>query len=320
MSFMTFDARTVDSTGAFFVSELQKMDYKLHLPLAAYTWSRDVDPRTDIDIGHESTSFMLQAWAGTGGAVPSGKRWVSKASTTLPAVSVDAGQVVSSLTPWAAEVSYTVAQLQSSMLLNRPIDEQQVSALQEMYQMDIDEQVYIGDTGLSQTGLCNKTGVTATNVVAGTSSSTLWKNKSEKEILTDVNTVLNLAWVASGLKYAPRKILLPPEQFTYINTTTVSSAMPMSIKTYLEQNSICNALNNAPLEIQYCKWLTGRGSGSTDRMVAYTQEYDVVRFPMTKLIALPVQYKGVYMSVPYICKLGELEVVRPEMFYYADGI
>src|ERR1700688_4558988 len=37
--------RTYDSTGAFLVGELERLDQKLHDPLVAVTWSRDIDLR-----------------------------------------------------------------------------------------------------------------------------------------------------------------------------------------------------------------------------------------------------------------------------------
>lgn len=319
-NFMTYDQATLDSTGAFLISELQRMDPTIHMPLVDYTWSRDVDVRTDIDAGFESTSFTNSSWASTGGTKPTGKSWVSKGATAVPSVSVDIGQTITPLYGWAEEVSYTVFELMSSQKLGRPIDEQKVYALREKYQMDVDEQVYIGDADLGMTGLVNNASVSVANVTAGVSTSTLWTAKTADEILLDINTAIKNAWLASGYKIAPSKILLPPAQFNYISTTKVSSAMPMSILSYIEQNSICNRINRKPIEIDYCKWLTGRGVSTADRMVAYTQKYDVVRFPLTPLTPLPMQYSGVSMRVPYFCKLGGVEMVRTEAFYYADGI
>ena len=41
-AFKTHDgARTVDSTGAFLVGELERLDQTLHMPLAAVTWARN---------------------------------------------------------------------------------------------------------------------------------------------------------------------------------------------------------------------------------------------------------------------------------------
>ena len=41
-AFRTADGRTVDSTGAFLVGALERLDLTLHEPLAAVTWQRDI--------------------------------------------------------------------------------------------------------------------------------------------------------------------------------------------------------------------------------------------------------------------------------------
>jgi hypothetical protein len=52
-AFQTHDGRTVDSTGAFFVGELERLDQTLNLPLVDITWSRDIDLRQDVTIADE---------------------------------------------------------------------------------------------------------------------------------------------------------------------------------------------------------------------------------------------------------------------------
>lgn len=54
---MTFDQRTVDSSGAFLVGELERLDQTMHEPLASVTWSRDIDLRSDVSIADETSSF-----------------------------------------------------------------------------------------------------------------------------------------------------------------------------------------------------------------------------------------------------------------------
>lgn len=39
---ITFDQATVDSSGAFLIGELERLDQGLNLPLVGYTWTRDI--------------------------------------------------------------------------------------------------------------------------------------------------------------------------------------------------------------------------------------------------------------------------------------
>ena len=53
----TIDRATIDSTGAFLVGELERMDQTLNMPLVSYKWSRDMPLRSDISIADEVSSF-----------------------------------------------------------------------------------------------------------------------------------------------------------------------------------------------------------------------------------------------------------------------
>ena len=55
--FRTFDAQTVDSTGAFLLGELERLDQTMHDPLVSVTWGRDIDLRSDVSIADETSSF-----------------------------------------------------------------------------------------------------------------------------------------------------------------------------------------------------------------------------------------------------------------------
>ena len=66
-TFKTWDGRTVDSTGAFLVGELERLDLTLHEPLAAVTWGRDIQLREDVTTADEVSSFTVSTYGWTGG-------------------------------------------------------------------------------------------------------------------------------------------------------------------------------------------------------------------------------------------------------------
>lgn len=328
----THDGRTVDSTGSFLVGELERLDLTLHEPLADVSWGRDIDLREDVTIADEVSSFTLTTYAaagslGTGQVVGKGKAWIGKATDQIGGIGVDISKVPNALTPWGMELKYTILELESAAKVGRPIDVTKYDGMQLKYQMDIDEQVYIGDTSLNVTGLVNNTLVTPANVVQGAGGSTLWTSKTPDEILTDVNTALTTVWAASAYAVVPGKMLLPPAQFGYISTQKVSLAGNVSIMKYILENNLLTSTGRGKLEIQPVKWLIGSGAGGTigtadghDRMVIYTKDKKRVRFPMTLLQRTPVQYDGIYHKTTYFCRLGVVEVVYPETIGYFDGI
>jgi hypothetical protein len=322
----TYDKRTLDSTGAFYVGELERLDQTLHQPLVAVTWGRDIDLREDVSMADEASSFTNSTFAAAGGLSTSGKNFVGKNSNAITGVGVDIGKTASPLYLWAMELGYSIPELLSAQQVGRPIDEQKYAGMQLKWQMDIDEMVYIGDSALGKYGLVNSDRVTTGFVSAGGSGGLAWTTKTASEILEDVNALISSAWAAAAYAICPTKLLLPPAQFAYITSQTVSSAGNISILKFLEDNCISLSINGKKLDIQPLKWLAGRGEqtgsplAATDRMVVYTQDKTRVRFPMVPLQRTPLEYRSIYHLTTYFGKLGCLEIVYPETIYYADGI
>ena len=218
-TFKTKDGRTYDSTGAFLVGELERLDQTMNMPLAAVTFGRDIDLRGDVTLADETSSFTLSSFAsagslGDGNGIRNGKAWIGKSTDQIGGVSVDIGKYPQPLTPWGMELKFSILELESAAKIGRPIDAQKYEALKLKHQMDTDEMVYVGDSSLGYTGLVNASSISnVTNVPNGASASPLWINKTPSEILKDVNDCLQSAWAASGFAVIPNRIGLPPAQF-----------------------------------------------------------------------------------------------------------
>lgn len=331
--FKTHDGRTVDSTGAFLVGELERLDQTLNVPLADVSYGRDIQMREDVTIADETSSFTLSTFAsqgnlGTGNGIRSGKAWIGKDTDQISGVNTDISKTALALRPWGLELKYTTLELESAAKVGRPVDDQKYEGLKLKHQMDIDEQVYVGDSITGDVGLLNHTLVTnVTNLPAGASTSTTWALKTPDEILKDVNDLLTSAWAASGYAAMPKKILLPPTQFGLISTRKIGEAGTASIMKFLMENNIVTASGKGQIEFQPVKWLVGAGSGGTlgtagtvDRMVAYTNDKRFVRYPMTMLQRTPIQYKSIWHMTTYFCRLGVVECVYPETIAYRDGL
>ncbi len=327
----TSDGLVMDSTGAFLVGELERLDQTLHMPLASVTYLRDIELREDVTIADEASSFTLSnflanANLGTN-STTSGKSWIGKISDQIGGVSVDIAKIANELTLWGREIKYTIPELESAARLGRPVDQQKYEAMQLKHQMDTDSMMYIGDTELGATGLCNSALVTPSSLPTGASGLTAWTKKTPDEILTDVNLMLTTNWANAAWARMPDRILLPNEQFGYISTAKVSNAGNVSILKYILENNILTTSGMGKLEIYPVKWLRGAGAGgtignpaTTNRAVVYLNEYQFVRYPMTLLQRTPIQYDSIYHKTTYFGRLGRTEIVYPETVGYYDGL
>ncbi|MDI5800484.1 DUF2184 domain-containing protein, partial [Salmonella enterica subsp. enterica serovar Cerro] len=180
---ITFDQATVDSSGAFLIGELERLDQGLNLPLVGYTWTRDIQLREDVSIADDISSWTNTSFGVAGsGANPNGKNWVGKDSTAIAGVNVDISKDGNPLNLWGMELGWTVVELAAAQQVGRPIDTQKYDGMQLKWQMDNDEQVYVGDEALGLKGLTNLVGVTLNNATK------TWANSTNDEILDSVNS------------------------------------------------------------------------------------------------------------------------------------
>lgn len=311
----TFDQNTIDSSGAFLVGELERLDQRVNLPLAGYTWSRDINLRTDVSIADTISSFTNTSFAAAGSPNPNGKNWIGINSTAIAGVNVDINRTGFPLNLWGMELGWTVVELAAAAQVGRPIDTQKFDGMQLKWQMDTDEQVYVGDTQMGVKGLTNYNNVFLTNASAA------WTEQTDPNVIrAAINSLLSQAWTNSAYTVVPTDLLLPPAQFSVLSSILVSSAGNQSLLTYLSTNTIAFHQNGVPLNIRAVKWLKGAGVGGKDRMVAYTNLEKYVRFPMVPLLSVPIQYRGIYQLTTYYGKLGAVESPYPETLAYMDGI
>jgi hypothetical protein len=310
---MTFDQATLDSSGVFLIGELERLDQRLHMPLASVTWARDIDLREDVSMADEVSSFTNSSFAQAQGVAGSNKAWVGKDQNAIVGVSLDIGKTGQPLTLWAVQLSWTIPELQSAQKLGRPVDAQKFEGMQLKHQMDIDEQVYMGDTALGLNGLFNHSALANTgNAVTGG-----WGTATPAQILADVNSLLTSVWAATGYAVMPNELRLSPTEYSIIVSTLISSAGNISIKKFLELNNLASA-NGQTLNIQPVKWLTGtnntgKGPTATNSMFAYVKDPMRVRFPLVPLQRTPLEYRDIRQIVTYFGRLGAVEMVYPEV-------
>lgn len=309
---ITIDKATVDAAGVFLVGELERLDQTLNLPLVSYKWSRDMPLRSDVSIADEQSSFTNTDLAAAGGANPNGKNWIGKNSTAIAKTNLYIEKTAQPLTLWGMELGWTLPELASAQQLGRPIDTQMYDAMQMKWNMDIDEQVYIGDSDLGITGLLNLLQVTPI------SAAKAWATATPDEIVQDFNLILSQAWVNSGYAICPRKVGLAPELFSLLASKKVSDAGNISVLEYVKINCIAFQENGEPLEIVSMKWASKRGAAGAHRVVAYTQDEKFIRFPLVPMLNTPLEYRGLYQLTTYYGRLGQVETPYGNTISYMD--
>lgn len=309
----TFDRATLDSTGAFVIGELERLDPTLNMPLADVTWGRDIDLREDVSMADENSSYTNSTFAQAQGIAGSNKAWAGKKGNVVVGLGLDIQKTLNPLPIWATQLEWTIPELLSAQKLGRSIDQQKYEAMQMKYQMDVDEQVYVGDTALGMTGMLNHS--LMTNV--GNAINGNWQTATPAQILADINGLISSVWAASGWAIIPNELRIDPTDFGILVGTLISSAGNISILEFLRRNNLASA-NGKVLNIQPVKWLIGTnnnnpyGITATNSMYAYSRNKRFLRFPLVPLQRTPLEWRDIRQLITYFGRLGNVELVYPE--------
>lgn len=320
------DSASVSGGMVYLVGELEKRDEKLHEPLTSVTWARDMPVKTGggwVD----SVSVFDVSYATAGG---SDDGLIGNETNELPVMQADIGKETYKVFQWGHILRVPLINQQKLQKIGRNLDDILNKGLHLVHDKAIDKNVYVGQTNRS-TGLVNSNGITTEGAaltkqsITGTDAEKRkWVNKTPDEILADVNHALLSTWEQSeyDLSGMANQILIPPAQYAYLVHTKVGVTGDKSILTYLLENNI-GKNQGIDIEIFPSVWCKGAGVGAVDRMVAYCNDYDRVRFDITvPLQRMMTQASAEHMAylTPYVTQFSEVQWIYRQHAIYIDGI
>ena len=227
----------IASGQTFLQGELEKLDPKVREPLTSVTWPRDIVVKTGGGWGTDYTSNFFVDYA-TAGANEYGL--IAGATTTLPVIQGNVTKDVFAVNTFGYTVKVNFLDAQRLQQVGRSLEDILQKGLRLNYDKMLDKLVYTGMERLGQTGLLNNANIYQAPVALNAGgTSRKWRDKTPTEILDDVNTALNLTWAQSeyDITGMANHILIPPDDFNYINGTLVSAAGTQSILSYLLANN-----------------------------------------------------------------------------------
>ena len=302
----------------FLMQELEKIDNEILEPLSGTDWPRDMPVITGGGL-IESISSIDVTYASIGQAADN---LFFDAANEIPVIQADLSKQVARTFNWAEYMSFTVTEKEKMMSVGRDPETFLNKGIRLHCDKTIDRNVYKGFGKVNSTGLCNSPQITRASAWPGAGGGTQWYSKTADEILEDINEALTAVWQDNDCSSdaLPNHILIPPEQFGMLVTRKVSDDSERSILTYVLENNIA-ARQGRELIISPCKWCSGIGSGSSDRMVVYMNQVDRVCFNLTQpLRRMETEYAEMRIKIPYIAQFSEVRFLYPSTVRYVDGI
>lgn len=313
------DAATASGM-AFLMGELEKLDPKVREPLTSVTWQRDIVAKSGGGWVEFTSTFDMDY--GTSG--PNQKSIVGSGSTTVPVMQVNTNKNLFKVFTWMHAMQVPFVDQAKLKQIGRNLENLLDKGIRLNYNKTLDENVYTGFTDMGMTGLLNDANVVASLVPTGAAGTRTWNTKTPDEILQDVNQALVDAWTAAeyDLNGMPNHILITPSAYAYITIHKVSDAGNVSIMEYLMKNNIAKE-QGVQISIEPCRWCVGAGTGSTDRMMVYVNDEDMVNFdltvPITRAMTAPSVERAAYLTL-YAAQIGQVKFNYYQPVRYYDGI
>lgn len=331
----------VDSTGAFLAGELELIDPTLHLPLRKITFAEDLQPRQGLTVTDEWASWTNSYDFSNGSLSVTGKPWVGQTSQDAPTVSTNIIKQGNQLGAIKLVASWTQLELMKSQRLQRPIDVDRLVALENQWGDILDNQAYLGESAKNLYGIANATtsdgntnGWAVTQIASAVTGS--WASNyasspttAAQLILNDLRALDNAVYNNSGWTSPATKFLIPAAVWSIVNVPLAIAGVPVaiSIREYFEKFAAIAASEGKTVTLVPRKWLSssipGNSYGNTlssNRVVAYSPDYENVRFEYSPLVNTGVTVFGDEQRITYFGAVGGIEIVRPSTIGVITGV
>lgn len=301
----------------FLMKELEKVDETILEPLSSTSWPRDIPVETGGGFV-ESISSIDVTYASTGG---DDANIIFDEANDIPVIQADLSKSVARVFNWSEYISISLLEREKMMGIGRDPETFLNKGIHLHFDKTVDQSVYKGLTSVGSTGLLNNSNITRVSALTGASTQTAWSSKTPDEILADINKVLTDVWKANdcAIDGMPNTILLPVTQFGLLVTTRLDDS-GKSVLTYVLENNIATQ-QGVDLKIYPCNWCYRCGNGNTDRLIAYMNDVNRVRFNMTQpLRRMDTERANMRIRIPYVAQFSEVRFLYPSTIEYMDGI
>ncbi len=196
---------------------------------------------------------------------------------------------------WNLGYYYTAQELRQAAVAGESLQLDKVTSVERGYRTRIQKIMFNGNSDLNLEGMFNHTGVTSSQVIAGTvTTDRTWTpttTKTPTEIVKDITGMTAEIAIRSEGEYGNDNmvIALPIEQFRYIGDTRMESGTDTTIMQFILQNNQSNGI----VRFEPVFAMKGIGVGDTDLALAYPMDNEVIEAQVAEQILWsPMEVKG----------------------------
>lgn len=216
----------------------------------------------------------------------------------------------------------TLEEINVAAMEGRDIDAEDADAARKLAEQFIFFDAMLGRTPDAATSEKNKTGLlNDPNVPVSTATGT-FASSTPDQILAMINSLIEGVHTVSQETEMADTLILPFASFSLISRTRTGSAGDNSIMKFLRENNSYTAETGQPLNIRTQRLLVGAGGSGSNRMIAYKNSRDVLRFhlPMPFQFLEPFKKNSMTIANDGIFRTGGTEIRLPKSVAYMDGV
>lgn len=250
-------------------------------------------------------------------------KFLSGAGTDMPFNQVTRDQASHDFAMIGSGWEWNIEEINQASLYGINLNDQKAMSASDKVERLLNSVAMVGATEKNWTGLINSPLASRADAAAGASTSTFWGQKTNDEILADINGLLTSVRENSEEVEWADTLRLPPEAFRLISTKRLGAGDGLiTLLEYIRRNNVYTAETGQPLDIQPLRELATASADGGGRMAAYRRDPEVIRFhlPMPRRVLQPRQKSIMGFETGIIARTGGTEIRLPGAVAYLDEI
>jgi hypothetical protein len=211
---------------------------------------------------------------------------------------------------------YSIMEIrEAAMVPGKNLDVRRATGAHRAHDEEVNNLAFNGDPEYNIQGLLNYPGISEQTLPAdGTNGSTHWADKTEEQILRDINLLTDAVMVPTHRMEVPDTLLLPLSVYNLLANTRLSNTDTTLLKYILDNNPVLK-------KIDWLDELSGIGPDKSDRAFVGTFDEDHITLELPQPFEQfdPIQ-EGMEYTIPCHSRCAGVIVYYPMAFAYADGI
>jgi hypothetical protein len=298
------------NTGIFFERELEFVKAKAYETLYPATKAMQLIP-VSTEVPEGATSIIYELFDEIGMC-----KIIANYAKDIPRVDVKAQEFTSPIKSGGGAFGYSIDDIAAAAFANKPLSQRKANATVRAFNRLVNSLAWNGDPVNNIPGFLSNPNI-ATGTVVNPGSGTEWVNKTNLEILHDLNVAVAGVVSATAGEMPPNTILLPIEQHALIATKQMSVDNDRTILQFFLANNPWITKVESLWELD----AANNSVFSTDAFVVYNQNAEFLTLEIPKMFKFePIERRGLEFIINGHGRIGGVIIYQPLSISIYDGI